>query len=85
MDDLRRIEIKNNNGTWNKIEFSEMKKGDIFRMFEPTGEQVIDLNHGNTRTEFLAISDVYIDKQTNQPMIDIDGGITEGHIEGGIK
>jgi hypothetical protein len=69
MNKLRKIEIKNNNDTWKEVHFSELEKGDTFRMFEPDSEPVIDLN---LRTDFLATSDVYVDEITKESMINIE-------------
>lgn len=67
MSKLRKVEVKDND-IWKEVHFSELKKDDIFRMFEPDGEPVKDLNN---KTEFLATSDVYINKDS-QPAIDIE-------------
>lgn len=59
MENLRIVQRKNGE-LWENIYFQHLKKGDIFRMFEPTGDPVI----GNKNdTEFVADSDVY--KNTN--------------------
>lgn len=39
--DIRTIQV-NRNGTWKEISFMELNKGDNFRMFESTGEEVLD-------------------------------------------
>lgn len=67
MSKLRKVEIKNNE-EWKEIEFSELKKGETFRMFEPDGEPVKDLNN---RTEFLATSDTYMSEELQQYTIDV--------------
>lgn len=55
MSDLRKVEILKD-GEWIEIEFCELKKDDIFRMFEPTGEEVYDNNRENI---FVASSDAF--------------------------
>lgn len=50
----RRTEVKSNNG-WIEIKFKDLKKGDVFRLIEPTGEVVSD----GQNTEFTAYSDAY--------------------------
>ena len=40
MSDLRRTEVLKE-GTWEEISFSNLKKNDVVRMFEPTGEPVL--------------------------------------------
>ncbi|AYP68343.1 hypothetical protein PQE75_gp136 [Bacillus phage vB_BcoS-136] len=55
MDNLRKVEVRRDK-EWVGIHFSELKKGDNFRMFEPTGEEVVD-KKGNTI--FYAESEVY--------------------------
>jgi hypothetical protein len=76
MENLRKIEKKVND-KWVEIPFTELKNGDTFRMFESTGEPVVDPNHGNPRTEFLAIGDLYEYKETGQWMIEVEGEITD--------
>ena len=34
--------LVNRNGSWKEISFKELNKGDNFRMFEDTGEEVVD-------------------------------------------
>lgn len=41
MMDMRKVELFTN-GKWNKIYFNELQKGDRFRLFESTGERVVD-------------------------------------------
>lgn len=59
MEDLRRVEILRN-GQWQEVDFGFIKAGDIFRMFEATGEPVVD-NNGNRL--FIAISNPYKTKE----------------------
>ena len=59
---------------WVTIPFTELKKGDTFRMFEANGEPVIDPNNGKPRTKFLAISELYQDSRTGEWCIEIEGG-----------
>ncbi len=40
MTNWRKIEILQEDGTWKEIDRSQLKKGDTFRMTEPTGERV---------------------------------------------
>ena len=58
MSDLRRAEILVND-KWVGIEFEGIKAGDRFRLFESTGEPVVDENGKN---EFIAKTDPYITK-----------------------
>lgn len=51
--DLRRTEVLVDNN-WVSREFRDLKLNDIFRMFESTGEPVID---DEGYTEFIALSD----------------------------
>lgn len=55
MKDLRKVEVLINN-EWVERDFAELRKGVKFRMFESTGEPVVD-NEG--RTEWTAISDPF--------------------------
>lgn len=55
MLDLRKVEILKD-GEWIEIEFCELKKDDIFRMFESTGEEVYNDNGENI---FVALSDIF--------------------------
>jgi hypothetical protein len=52
---MRRVEIKIN-GEWEPAKFEDIIEGDIFRLFEPTGEPVEDLD-GNT--VFTAMTDAF--------------------------
>lgn len=54
--DIRKVQ-KKVNLKWVDIDFKDIKKGDIFRMFKSTGEPVVgDKND----TMFEVISDAYI-------------------------
>jgi hypothetical protein len=55
VNELRTVEVNRKN-KWIQIDFSELVKGDIFRMFEPTSEEVIG-NKGET--VFQAFSNPY--------------------------
>ena len=55
MKDLRKVEVLINN-EWVERDFAELRKGVKFKMFEPTGEPVVD-NEGET--EWIAISDPF--------------------------
>lgn len=58
--DYRTVEIYNDTeNKWIKVEFSEIKKDDKFRLFESTGEPVKD-EKGNT--EFIAESNVKVNE-----------------------
>ena len=46
-------------GIWQVIPFELIKKGDEFRLIEPTGELVIDKYD---KTEFIATSNVHLRK-----------------------
>lgn len=56
-ENLRRVQRRDNNLYWHDIEFEELKDGDTFRMFELTGEPVLDEN-GNW--EFITNCDAFI-------------------------
>lgn len=58
MEDTRRVQIKDADLNWHDMEFTDLKDGDIFRMFESTGEPVIGLND---TTEWTVNGDVYSD------------------------
>lgn len=51
----RRVEVFKKN-KWSEIEFTELKVGDIFRMFEPTGEFVTGIEG---ETEWICTSDPF--------------------------
>jgi hypothetical protein len=53
--DMRTVQV-NRDGIWKEISFKELNKGDNFRMFEETGEPVIDLNG---ETIFYSTSEPY--------------------------
>jgi hypothetical protein len=54
--DLRKVQRQDPNLYWHDIDFKDIKEGNIFRMFESTGEPVYD-NKGET--EFVADCDAY--------------------------
>lgn len=63
----RKIEIYKDNH-WQEIDFHNLKTGDKFRMFEPSGEPVV----GNKNDiEFVATSDTFWDEKLQQYAIDI--------------
>jgi hypothetical protein len=51
----RKCEILKSN-TWKEIDFKDLKENDIFRLFEPTGESVKDIDGS---TKFAAMCDAY--------------------------
>ena len=53
---------------WTEIEFSELKKGFIFRMYENTGEEVIG---DHESVYFFATSDAYLNKD-EVLMVDVE-------------
>lgn len=63
---MRKVEVLINN-LWKPISFEKIKKDDKFRMFEPSGEQVVG-DKGDI--EFIAESDAYIN-DSNVWQIDI--------------
>ena len=76
MGDLRSTQVLRNN-EWGNINFTELKNGDIFRLFEPDGKVVRDKLGDD---EFMAVSDPYLYKDEQTWMIDIqqdDGIVTE--------
>lgn len=60
MSDVRRTEILTRTQKWKSISFEQLRKGDVFRMFEPTGEPVLD---GNKNNIFYANSDPYLTEE----------------------
>jgi len=56
MEQLRSVEILQEDGSWKKLKFTDIKNGETFRMFEPNGLPVVGKNE---QTEFLAVSEVY--------------------------
>lgn len=62
--EYRKVEVLINN-KWTAIPFLKIKEGDIFRMFEATGEQVMYGVHG----VFIAECDAYTDKSTGLDMV----------------
>lgn len=61
MSDLRITEVFcKKTQDWIEIPFKHLKKGDKFRMFEPTGEPVLD---GDKNNIFYANSDPYISEE----------------------
>jgi len=57
MNDLRRVEVWTTEG-WLEVELTDLKVGDRFRMFEPSGEQVMDMK--NETTEWIVSRPAYI-------------------------
>jgi len=55
---------------WQVIPFRSIKKGDEFRLIEPTGELVVDKYD---KSEFIATSNVYLKKGTYE--VDIQNNI----------
>lgn len=58
-DSLRTVKVLKN-GKWLDTEFDRIKKGDIIKMFEPTGEPVRGFAGV---TEFKALCDAYMDME----------------------
>lgn len=56
MNEPRKCEIFVDD-VWKEIKFEELKKGDKFRLFEPTGEPVADDKGG---LEFITAGDAYV-------------------------
>lgn len=72
MTKLRRTEIFKD-GRWSTGVFKDLKKGDTFRMFEPTGEPVKD----GAATDFVALSNAYFCTQLKTHTVQIEP-FTEG-------
>ncbi|KFZ26569.1 MAG: hypothetical protein KQ78_01205 [Candidatus Izimaplasma bacterium HR2] len=68
--DVRKTEILQEYNNWLEIKFENLKKGDVFRLHEKTGELIYD-KLGNS--QFTAISDVYTDGQSGIYGISTDG------------
>jgi hypothetical protein len=57
----RKIEVLiDHSDAWESIEFEDLRKGMIFRMFEATGELVEKVIGNKGDTDFVAISDPYM-------------------------
>ena len=67
MPKQRKIEVEID-GTFQTVNFLQLKPGDKFKMFEPDGKEVRDV-YGNT--EFIATSEPYQNKR-NEWQIDYD-------------
>jgi magnesium-transporting ATPase (P-type) len=65
-------------GKWTKINFSELKDGDVFRLFESDGAIVAD-DHGCEI--FKAKGDTYIDKKSGVLAICIAAALLESEVE----
>ncbi|MNJ01616.1 hypothetical protein D3C73_1613020 [compost metagenome] len=58
---MRMTEIKQEDGTFKRIDFTDLKEGDVFRLFESTGEPVTTaLGH----EEFTATSDPFLNEES---------------------
>ena len=68
--DARKTEILQEDDTWLEIEFENLKRGNVFRLHEKTGELVYD-ELGNS--QFIATSDVYTDGPSGVYGISTDG------------
>lgn len=75
---LRKIEVQRKNGEFEDIgTLRYIFAGDVFRMFEPTGEPVV---HTDGRTVFLAISEPYYSVDHNEWVVDIDSLYNENNL-----
>lgn len=59
MKDKRKVLVLSDDiePVWLEIKFEELKTGDLFKLFEPTGEPVVT---DDGRTEFLCTSDAFL-------------------------
>jgi hypothetical protein len=55
MADMRRVEARDWTSPWREIEFKDIKSGMLVRLFESTGEPVIDKSNGSV--EWLVTKD----------------------------
>lgn len=55
--DIRKAEVFTNNA-WTEVPFEDIKEGQKFRLFEPTGEPVVNLR--DNIVEWVALSDAYL-------------------------
>jgi len=55
--DIRKAQIKDEKLQWKDINFKDLKNGNVFRLFESTGEEVFGLSN---KTDFIANSDAYL-------------------------
>lgn len=61
MNKTRKVEVFSEKGQkWIEIPFEILRRGDKFRMFEDTGEPVMD---GNKNHIFIATSDPYLTEE----------------------
>lgn len=68
MNDVRKIEIFKNE-QWTESDFLDIKTGDRFRLYEPTGE-IVKGNNGES--EFIAKNNPYI--MDGVYGVDVEGG-----------
>lgn len=54
----RRVEV-HRDAEWVRVSMKDVRSGDVFRMFEPTGSPVVD---PSGRTEWEADSDAFLDE-----------------------
>jgi hypothetical protein len=48
------------NDSWTDIAFEDLRPGDIFRLFESTGEPVVDKEDGKATDTFKAIGEPFL-------------------------
>jgi hypothetical protein len=65
---LRRVEVYNIQGEWRHINFEDIHKDDILRMFEPDGKSVLL----NKEPKMKAISEVYTHPTYGVPTVDVE-------------
>lgn len=59
MATLSRTAQKLINDSWTDIAFEHLRPGDIYRMFESTGEPVVDNDENKSTTVFKVIGEVF--------------------------
>jgi hypothetical protein len=58
MEQVRRVQVKID-GQWTDTSMKDIKNGDVFRMFEPNGEEVIGTGLLAGDVNFVALEDAW--------------------------
>jgi hypothetical protein len=59
--------VKQSDGTWQPIKFTELKYGDVFKLVEPDGTPVLY----NGVSELMAASDAYFNDEYGEYVVDV--------------
>ena len=68
MSNKRTVEIRQN-GKWQTVKFEDLKKSDVFRLFEPDGTPVL----WEEKSIFLCTSDASLDSAANVYGVEVEG------------